>query len=152
MTRRSCLMLTWLGAVLLTHPGCSEPAPAGIPHTHNPDAEVTLCGLCGEIKGSEKCCKEGVAGCANCGLHKGSVLCCSTAISGRRDVVLCRKCGHVAFSKKCCQTGASTCPKCGLHKGSPGCCKIEKVAIDATGHEVEHAHEGGHGDQGGHSG
>jgi hypothetical protein len=31
-----------------------------------------------------------------------------------------------------------------LHKGSPGCCKIEKVAGDVTGHEFEHAHEGGH--------
>ena len=62
----------------------------GIPHTHNPDAEITLCGLCGEVKGGEKCCQEGVAECPNCGLHKGSILCCSTAINGRRDVILCR--------------------------------------------------------------
>jgi hypothetical protein len=106
--------------------------------------------MCGEIKGDEKCCKEGVALCPNCGLHKGSILCCSTAISGRRDVILCRKCGEAAFTPKCCKEGAVACPKCGLHKGSPGCCKIEKVASDATGHEYEHAH--GSGDHGGHSG
>jgi hypothetical protein len=125
--------------------GCGEAETVGIPHTHNPAAEITLCGLCGEEKDSEKCCQEGVAECPNCGLHKGSILCCSTAISGRRDVILCRKCGEVAFGKKCCQPGATECPKCGLHKGSPGCCKIEKVAADATGDEYTHAHaEGDH--------
>jgi hypothetical protein len=144
MTRWSCLMLPCLAALLFVLSGCSE-EPLGIPHTHNPDAEVTLCGLCGEIKDSEKCCKAGVAAeCPICGLHKGSILCCSTAINGRRDVVLCRKCGEVAFGKKCCQPGPVLCTKCGLHKGSPGCCKIEKVAADVGGDEFEHAHEGGH--------
>jgi hypothetical protein len=125
--------------------GCSEPEPAGIPHVHNPHAELTLCGLCGETKESENCCKEGAELCPVCGLHKGSVLCCSPAINGRRDVLLCRKCGEVGFTPKCCKAGTALCPKCGLHKGSPGCCKIEPVAKDATGGEYEHAHEGGHG-------
>jgi hypothetical protein len=141
-----CLSLTLIGLAVsvLALPGCEE-APVGVPHTHNPAAEVTLCGLCGEVKESEKCCKEGIALCPNCGLHKGSILCCSTAISGRRDVVLCRKCGEVAFGKKCCKAGPVLCTKCGLHKGSPGCCKIEKVAADATGDEYEHTHAEGEG-------
>ena len=145
MTKWSCLMVLCLAAMSLTLAGCGEKAPAGIPHTHNPHAEVTLCGHCGQIKDGEKCCQEGVAVCSNCGLHKGSVLCCSTAISGVRDVVLCRKCGEVLLSKKCCTAGPALCPKCGLHRGSPGCCKIEKVADDVTGEEYEHAHAGNHG-------
>ena len=149
MTRKSCLMLSCWAALLFTLSGCGEPEAVGIPHTHNPDAEVTLCGLCGEVKGSENCCQEGATLCPICGLHKGAILCCSTAINGRRDVVLCRKCGEVAFSKKCCQVGAAACPKCGLHKGSPGCCKIERVASGEPGNAFEHAHEGGHD---GHSG
>ena len=144
MTRRSCILLPGVAALALTLSGCSE-EPLGIPHEHNTAAEITLCGRCGEIKDSEKCCKEGVAAeCPTCGLHKGSILCCSTAIYGRRDVVLCRKCGEVAFGRKCCQPGPVLCPKCGLHKGSPGCCKIEKYAGDAGGHEAEQLHEGGH--------
>ncbi len=134
MTRTSCLALACLVLSLLAIGGCQEEV-VGIPHEHHAEAEITICGLCGEIKGSEKCCKEGVAPvCANCGLHKGSILCCSTAFHGR-DVVLCRKCGEVAFSKTCCKPGPALCPKCGLHRGSPGCCKIEKFSGEAAGHE-----------------
>jgi hypothetical protein len=139
-------MFMGLAAPMLAFSGCGQAEPVGVPHTHNPAAEITLCGLCGETKGDAKCCKEGAAICAICGLHKGSILCCSTAINGRRDVILCRKCGEVAFGKKCCQEGvAAVCPKCGLHKGSPGCCKIEKVAADVSGEEYEHAHAEGEG-------
>lgn len=144
MSRQLFLVPTGLLTLLLMLSGCSEPEPVGVPHVHNPDAEVTLCGLCGEVKGGEKCCKEGSETCAICGLHKGAPLCCSTAISGRRDILLCRKCGELGFSEKCCKEGATLCPKCGLHKGSPGCCRIEPVAKDATGHEYEHAHDGDH--------
>ncbi len=34
-----------------------------------------ICPGCGEIKGSENCCKAGVAKCGACGLHKGSAGC-----------------------------------------------------------------------------
>jgi hypothetical protein len=144
MSRASCLILPWLGALLLMVPGCAKDEPHGIPHTHHADLEVTLCGLCGHVKDSEDCCKEGAASCATCGKNKGSVLCCSTAINGSRDVILCRKCGEKAFTTKCCQEGAAICPKCGLHKDSPGCCKIEKAPEGAGEHGVEHAHVGGH--------
>jgi hypothetical protein len=36
--------------------------------------DVAIC-KCGEIKGSENCCKEGVATCKACGLHAGSPGC-----------------------------------------------------------------------------
>jgi hypothetical protein len=133
MARWSCLIVVALAAWLLTLFGCQEEY-VGIPHEHHAEAEATICGLCGELKGSEKCCQEGIAECPNCGLHKGSILCCSTAFHGR-DVVLCRKCGEVAFGKKCCKPGPALCPKCGLHRGSPGCCKIEKFEGEAAGHE-----------------
>ena len=143
MTRWSSLLAFAFLVISAVSSGCSE-APAGVPHTHNPDAEITLCGLCGEVKDSEKCCKDGATNCSNCGLHKGSPLCCSPAISGMRDRVLCRKCGEIVFSKKCCKPGPAMCPKCGLHKGSPGCCRIDKFTGESTGNEVEHAHEGNH--------
>ncbi|MHC5055106.1 MAG: hypothetical protein ACYTKD_10365 [Planctomycetota bacterium] len=37
---------------------------------------MTLCTSCGEIKGSEKCCKADAAKCGMCGLSKGSPGCC----------------------------------------------------------------------------
>lgn len=144
MSRGFSLMLLGVAASLFPLSGCGEDAPAGIPHTHNPHAELTLCGLCGDIKDTAACCKEGTALCAVCGLHKDSVLCCSSAIDGRRDRVLCRKCGEVAFTKKCCKEGVAACPKCGMHKASPGCCKIDPVPKDAAGSEYEHAHAAGH--------
>jgi hypothetical protein len=144
MTRRSCLLLAGFAALPLAIAGCGEEY-VGIPHTHHPEAEITLCGICGEVKEGEKCCKEGAPICPNCGMQKGSILCCSPAISGRKDVILCRKCGEAAFTKKCCSAGPALCPKCGLHKGSPGCCKIEKFTGDAADSAYEHAHEGNHG-------
>lgn len=148
MTRTSCLLLSTFAASLFICGGCSK-KQEGIPHTHHPGMEVTLCGLCGDIKESGHACKEGAKVCPKCGLHQGSILCCSTAFTGApRDVILCAKCGEVAFSRKCCFAGVvkkdvAICPKCGLHKGSPGCCKIEKAKGEG-GESVEHAHEGGH--------
>lgn len=144
MTRWSCLLLPCLAALLFALPGCSE-EPVGIPHTHHAEFEVTLCGLCGDVKEDGHVCKEGAKICSICGLHKGSILCCSTAFNGApRDVILCSKCGEKAFTTKCCQEGFAICPKCGLHKSSPGCCKIEKAVDDGSGHTIEHAHQGGH--------
>jgi hypothetical protein len=137
MARRSFLVLACFAALLTAVGGCAKEEYVGIPHEHHPDAEVTFCGYCGHLKGSENCCKEGAEGaelCPNCGLHKGSFLCCSPVLSGRRDVVLCRKCGEVAFGEKCCKPGPALCAKCGLHRGSPGCCKIEKYTGESVGH------------------
>lgn len=79
---------------------------------------ITLCGRCGEIKGSDKCCKAGATRC-KCGMIKGSPGCCKMP-KGGKDVVLCSKCGEIKGSDKCCAAGAKKC-KCGSIAGSPGC-------------------------------
>lgn len=38
--------------------------------------KVMLCGKCGQIKGTEQCCKADAETCSKCGLHKGSPGCC----------------------------------------------------------------------------
>ncbi len=79
---------------------------------------VTLCGRCGEIKGSDKCCRAGAKRCM-CGAIKGAPGCCKIPIKGK-DSVLCPGCGEIKGSKKCCAPGAKRC-SCGAIKGSPGC-------------------------------
>jgi hypothetical protein len=79
---------------------------------------ITLCGRCGEIKGSDKCCRAGATRC-KCGMIKGSPGCCRMP-KGCKDVVLCTKCGEIKGSDKCCLPGATRC-SCGAIKGSPGC-------------------------------
>jgi hypothetical protein len=143
MTRKSCLLLAAFAAGLFALSGCGEEI-APPPHDHQPEFEVALCGLCGDLKEEGHTCKEGATICSICGLHKGSILCCSTAFTGSpREVILCSKCGEVAFGAKCCKPGPALCPKCGLHRGSPGCCKIEKEMDDGSGHAVEQAGQGG---------
>ena len=88
-----------------------------------------LCAKCGEVKGSAKCCKEGIAKCTKCGLHKGSPGCCrikDIVEKTGKDVCLCTYCGEVKGSDKCCKAGAMKCTKCGLNMGSPGCCRITR--------------------------
>ena len=41
-------------------------------------AGVTLCGLCGQVKGSDVCCAADAVKCEKCGLVKGSPGCCVT--------------------------------------------------------------------------
>ncbi len=84
-----------------------------------------LCYKCGQIKGSELCCKAGAKKCTKCGLHKGSPGCCRLN-KAKKDVRLCTYCGQLKGSAKCCKKGAAKCKKCGLDKGSPGCCRIKK--------------------------
>ncbi|MBN1256504.1 MAG: hypothetical protein JXA52_02225 [Planctomycetes bacterium] len=90
------------------------------------ETPLQLCPKCGEIKGSEKCCKmEGREKCEKCGLLKGSPGCCKIPAGVTRPMDLCPKCGEIHGSKDCCNNeGKEMCPKCGLHKGSPGCCKM----------------------------
>ena len=137
-----CLTIVLLGGLTLT--GCKEKQSIGKPHTHDHENEVTLCGLCGEVKGTDKCCAEGIALCDNCKLHKDSPLCCNKAIRGEKDILLCRKCGEVCFTEKCCpKSGApEKCAECGLHKDSPGCCRIDPDVRNPS--EVDEKHDGEH--------
>ena len=84
-----------------------------------------LCYKCGQVKGSDKCCKADAEKCTKCGLHKGSPGCCRLA-GAKADVCLCTYCGEIKGSDKCCKAGAAKCTKCGLNMGSPGCCRIKK--------------------------
>ncbi|MHC4250820.1 MAG: hypothetical protein ACYS9X_16970 [Planctomycetota bacterium] len=86
--------------------------------------KVLLCAKCGQIKGSDECCKEGAARCPKCGLAKGSPGCCRLG-EAKADVTLCTSCGEVKGSEKCCKADAEKCGMCGLNKGSPGCCRIK---------------------------
>lgn len=118
--------------------GCSRTAqPTGASETAPPSvvampvaatgveasAGIVLCGKCGQVKGTDKCCQEGAAVCPECGLGKGSPGCCKIAKGD--DVILCAKCGQIKGSEVCCKSDATVCAKCGLAKGSPGCCKIK---------------------------
>ena len=84
-----------------------------------------LCCKCGQVKGSELCCKAGAKKCTKCGLHKGSPGCCRLC-GAKKDVCLCTYCGQIKGSDKCCKPKAVKCKKCGLDKGSPGCCRIKR--------------------------
>ncbi len=44
----------------------------------NPEGKA-LCGSCGEIAGTDSCCKEGAEKCEKCGLHEGAPGCCNLA-------------------------------------------------------------------------
>ena len=88
--------------------------------------DVVICGECGQIKGSETCCKPDQPHCQKCGLVKGSPGCCKLPEGTEGDVALCAKCGFIKGSEECCKdTAALKCSSCGLVKGSPGCCKIK---------------------------
>ena len=120
MERRTFLMLA--AGALLT--GCAKPKPA--PKKAGAEKkDVTLCGKCGQVKGSDVCCKPGAEKCAKCGLAKDSPGCCR--IKKGDDVTLCIKCGQVKGSELCCKADAEKCAKCGLAKDSPGCCRINKL-------------------------
>ena len=100
--------------------------------------KLVVCQKCGEIKGSENCCKVDAEKCEKCGLNKGSIGCCKALkpAEGEKEIVLCPKCGEVKGSDKCCKVDAEKCEKCGLNLGSPGCCKIapaEKVTKAVEG-------------------
>ncbi len=118
-------VLPLLMVVALAVWGCSQSTEEG-PAAVGEAAEgggVFLCGACGQIKGSDDCCKPDARTCDACTLVKGSPGCCT--IEKGSDVKLCTKCGQIAGSEVCCNEGAEKCEKCSLAKGSPGCCKID---------------------------
>ncbi len=86
-------------------------------------ANVQLCTDCGQIKGTELCCKPDQVKCSGCNLTKGSPGCCKIP-EGATKVELCGKCGQIKGTEVCCKADQPKCAKCGLAKGSPGCCKI----------------------------
>jgi hypothetical protein len=114
--------MTFLGLGLA---GCQSSDTPSADATISPGS-VGLCTGCGQIKGSDDCCRAGAATCPGCDLAKGSPGCCKIEKGSSESVSLCTGCGQIKGSDQCCQPGQATCPKCGLDKGSPGCCKINK--------------------------
>jgi len=116
---------------IVVSPGCSESptTESGPAATKVLYKSATLCGACGQIKGSEACCAEGAEKCAGCSLHKGAPGCCK--MEAGTEATLCAGCGQIKGSTDCCADGAEVCAACGLHKGAPGCCKLEKIAAGA---------------------
>jgi len=131
-------------------PGTAAPTAAS---DKPPYPTTTLCGKCGQVKGSDLCCcnKPDQERCPMCGLFKGSPGCCrinkpevqagALAVAGKTGEAvakppypvptLCGKCGQVKGSDLCCckKPDQPRCAKCGLFKGSPGCCRINKPAV-----------------------
>jgi len=106
--------------------GCQSSDTTSADAAVSPGA-VGLCTGCGQIKGSDDCCRADAATCPGCDLAKGSPGCCKIEKGSSESVSLCTGCGQIKGSKQCCQPGQASCTKCGLAKGSPGCCKIEKA-------------------------
>ncbi len=101
--------------------GCSKDSPTGSAKA----ATTELCVKCGQIKGSETCCKPDAAKCDKCSLAKGAPGCCVIPKDAKK-IELCNKCGQIAGGAKCCAPNAAKCASCGLAKGAPGCCKLPK--------------------------
>ncbi|MBW8016450.1 MAG: hypothetical protein FVQ82_09700 [Planctomycetes bacterium] len=92
----------------------------------NTSDSVALCVKCGQIKGSDLCCKPDQAKCGSCGLTKGSPGCCKIP-KDATAAAICSHCGQIKGGELCCKPDQETCSKCGLVKGSPGCCKLPKI-------------------------
>ncbi len=78
MTRKllKCCCLTLALACLgLAPAGCQSSSGTAAEADVSPGA-VGLCTGCGQVKGSDACCREGAAQCPGCGLAKGSPGCC----------------------------------------------------------------------------
>ncbi len=129
MSRARILLLAGVVTFGLVVAGCESrqgKQGAGTPAAAAAAATPKICAKCGQIKGTDVCCKDGAELCAHCGLVKGSPGCCRIPKGTTEDVALCTKCGQIKGTDACCKGGAELCPKCGLAKGSPGCCRIPK--------------------------
>jgi hypothetical protein len=70
-----CCLTLVLGCLSLAQAGCQASDSTTASADVSPGA-VGLCTGCGQIKGSDACCREGAAKCSGCGLAKGSPGCC----------------------------------------------------------------------------
>lgn len=114
--KKALTLVIALGLVSFLAGGCSSTDEHA---EHDHDVGITLCGGCGQVKGTEACCAPGAAKCASCGLAKGSPGCCK--MPAGTDAVL-HECGAIKGSAACCDENAPRCAGCGKIKGTPGCC------------------------------
>ena len=76
-TRTLVLVLAFalVGMIFLAG-GCKKEEPQTPAAALKAAADKVLCAKCGQIKGSDVCCKEGAVKCDMCGKDKGSPGCC----------------------------------------------------------------------------
>ena len=128
--KRFLALFTALSLVTVMSLGCGEATtPEPIDLTKVLYRPGTLCGECGQMKGSEACCAEGAELCTKCSLQKGAPGCCK--MEKGSNVTLCAACGEIKGTAACCAEGAAACSKCKLNKGAPGCCKLEKLNAES---------------------
>ena len=111
--------------VLLYVSGCKESSEESGAGTVKAADSVALCVNCGQIKGSDLCCKPTRDICSKCNLVKGSPGCCNIP-KGATEAAICTGCGQIKDSELCCKPNQPLCAMCGLVDGSPGCCRIPK--------------------------
>jgi len=78
VTRRAIVAMVvaiGLAGIAFLGYGCEEPEE-GTMGAIGTAKTVELCMACGQIKGSDLCCKPGQAKCPKCGFVKGSPSCC----------------------------------------------------------------------------
>lgn len=136
--------LTILGSALLLA-GCASTIP---PYTPPPTElaalkekkPLVLC-KCGEIKGSQNCCRSGLPLDRENGFIDNSMrdriiettqgeltqeeLDC---LYSQKDVRVCKDCGHIKGTNRCCKHSAPKCEKCGYDTNSLKHRLLSKVA------------------------
>lgn len=137
MKSRKCVITLVLSLTIISivvfGPGCRKSSNEGPtePNTSRSDEQPTvskgsgsdifeLCVKCGQLKGSNLCCKPGQVICPDCGLVKDSPGCCNIP-KGATTAAICIKCGQLKGSELCCKPGQVICPDCRFVKDSPGC-------------------------------
>ncbi len=68
-------MLVVLGVCSMASVSFAQCCAGGAKKDAAEKVATETCPKCGELAGSEKCCKDGAEICAGCGLHKGSPGC-----------------------------------------------------------------------------
>ncbi len=78
MAKRMRIVVGMVLALPVFFVGCAQSGDVAHDHDHPHAAAVfALCNDCGEVKGTDKCCKEeGRDKCPDCGMFKGSPGCC----------------------------------------------------------------------------
>ena len=113
--------LVLAGAVIFGH-GCKK---SGDDVSVSKSDSIAVCVKCGQIKGTDLCCKPDQPKCSSCSLVKGSLGCCKIP-KDATSLAICTHCGQIKGGELCCKPDQPKCSKCNLAKGSPGCCNIPK--------------------------
>ncbi len=77
--KRSIVLLAGMMVVgLIMMGGCCPFRTCGAGAAPAAESSPKLCGGCGQVKGSSKCCVKDAPQCGKCGLAKGSPGCCKS--------------------------------------------------------------------------